>query len=120
MDAYRLGLEPAPTQLKSAAPGFLRDAQTTLSGQHQQGAQQSFQAQHLNGISHPHSHQNPLQPQGPFSAHPSTNVGGPAGPQVSSIVGAGNAVQASQQQPQEEISTIFVVGFPDDMSVRDS
>lgn len=120
MDAYRLGLEPAPTQLKAAPPGFLRDAQTALSTQHQQSAQQSFQAPHLNGISHPLSHQNPLQPQGPFGSHPSTNVGGPAGTQGSSIVGATNAVQAAQQQPQEEISTIFVVGFPDDMSVRDS
>lgn len=117
MDAYRLGLEPAPAQQMKTAPGFLRDGQPTLAGQHQAGAQQSFQAPHLNGMSsHALSHQNPLQPQGAFGAHPSAGVGGPAGTQGSSIVGGPSAVPGAQQ-PQEEISTIFVVGFPDDMSV---
>lgn len=117
MDALRLGLEPASSQLKAAPPGFLRDAQTALAGQHQTSAQSTYQAPHPNGLSHPLSHQNPLQPQGPFGSHPAINVGGPAGAQGSSLVGTTATVQGSQQQPQEEISTIFVVGFPDDMSV---
>jgi hypothetical protein len=116
MDAYRLGLEPSPAQgIKAAPPGFLRDAQSAL--QVQQGAQQTFQAPHLNGISHPLSHQNSLQPQGPFGTLSSAAVGGPTGAQGSSALGATATLQGPQQPPQEEISTIFVVGFPDDMTV---
>lgn len=117
MDAYRLGLEPSPGQgIKPTPSGFLRDAQSAL--QAQQGAQQGFQVPHLNGISHPLSHQNSLQPQGPFGTLSSGPVGGAAGAQGSSILGTTSAMQGPQQPPQEEISTIFVVGFPDDMTVR--
>lgn len=115
MDAYRLGLEPSSAQpFKAAPPGIMRDTQSALQ---QPGAQQAFPSSHLNGISHPISHQGGLQPQGPFGSHPSASSGGPVGAQGSSILGVTNAMQGSQQQPQEEISTIFVVGFPDDMTV---
>ncbi len=117
MDAYRLGLDPSlnlTQQMKMSSsgspPGMMRDAQVPQMSM-QQGAQQSFQTQ-LNGISHQLPHQ--LQPQGPFQ---SVNGSAPvSGTQAGLANGAGTQ-QGSQQQPQEEISTIFVVGFPDDMSV---
>ncbi|THG97484.1 hypothetical protein EW026_g4528 [Hermanssonia centrifuga] len=119
MDAYRLGLDPSlnlTQQMKMSSsgspPGMMRDAQVPQMSM-QQGAQQSFQTQ-LNGISHQLPHQ--LQPQGPFQ---SVNGSAPvSGTQAGLANGAGTQ-QGSQQQPQEEISTIFVVGFPDDMSERE-
>lgn len=117
MDAYRLGLEPSPAQPFKAPPaGMMRDAQSTMQ---QSAGQQAFQSSHLSGISHPLSHQSGLPQQGPFGGHASAGGGGPVGSQGPSMVATTNAMQNTQQQPQEEISTIFVVGFPDDMTERE-
>ncbi|KAF7789462.1 hypothetical protein EIP86_000407 [Pleurotus ostreatoroseus] len=121
MDAYRLGLEPTmplaqqmkPSAALNGPPGLLRDTQTSQLSLQQSNVQQGFQAQPLNGMSHPLAHQ--LQNQA-YGVHGPVNgtvnggqgAAGPPGPQSS-----------SQPPPQEEISTIFVVGFPDDMSERE-
>lgn len=112
MDAYRLGLEPNmpnAQQIKQSVslggpPGLMRDAQ----GLSQSAAQQSYQTQ-LNGLG---SH--PLAAQG-YNGH---SVNGPGSSGAQGGAGLAGPQQNAQQQPQEEISTIFVVGFPDDMSVR--
>ena len=114
MDAYRLGLEPLAHAQQMRQPGILgnvgtngilqREPQASLLNQHANGM-----PAHLNGLTHALSHQNALQSQGSFGTN------GPT--QATSSVVNGAAHGGSQQQPQEEISTIFVVGFPDDMSV---
>ena len=89
------------------ANGLLqREPQASLMNQHAPVMQA-----HLNGLTHALSHQNALQSQGPFGAN------GPTQATSSAVNGAAHG-GSQQQQPQEEISTIFVVGFPDDMSVR--
>ncbi|KAI0340878.1 hypothetical protein BDW22DRAFT_358196 [Trametopsis cervina] len=120
MDAYRLGLGDSLSSAQQLRqPGVLgstggnthsllqRDAQATLMSQQPPGIQA-----HLNGLSHTLSHQNGLQQQNSFGAN------GPSQAPSSVVNGAGHG-GSQQQQPQEEISTIFVVGFPDDMSERE-
>ena len=109
---------PAAQQIKQSnslggPPGLLRDAQSSQIGLSQAGAQQSFQTQ-LNGLG-PHQLSHPMPGQA-YGTHPAVNGPGASGAQSNATVSGSQ--QNPQQQPQEEISTIFVVGFPDDMSVR--
>jgi hypothetical protein len=60
----------------------------------------------LNGL-----HPQQMQSQTPYGPHLPTSVSAPV---VSQVNHASNATQPSSQ---EEISTIFVVGFPEDMQV---
>ncbi|PCH40771.1 hypothetical protein WOLCODRAFT_136982 [Wolfiporia cocos MD-104 SS10] len=86
---------------------------------HQAGGQQPFGMAHT--LTHPH--QTALSAQTQFGSTLPTAASGPGmGGQGSSLAGApsmthGNGTAPTQQQ--EEISTIFVVGFPDDMQERE-
>lgn len=121
MDAYRLGLEPTMPigqQMKQGGalggpPGLMRDPQGSQISLQQSSAQQGFQAQQLNGLSHPLTHQGQT-----YGVHAPVNAPGSGSVNSAQGASAPGPQQSSQQQPQEEISTIFVVGFPDDMSVR--
>jgi hypothetical protein len=67
---------------------------------------------YLNGGGHHHQAMQSQTPYGPHLPANATKVPPPAGqPALAQVAG-------SQSAPQEEISTIFVVGFPDDMQVR--
>ncbi|KAI0089250.1 hypothetical protein BDY19DRAFT_133842 [Irpex rosettiformis] len=117
MDAYRLGLDPLAPAPQMRPPGILGNTGAGTNGILQREPPASLINQHagiqahLNGLTHPLSHQNALQSQGPYGTNGPTQV-------LSSVVN-GPLHGSSQQQPQEEISTIFVVGFPDDMSERE-
>ncbi|KAI0940292.1 hypothetical protein AcV5_001438 [Taiwanofungus camphoratus] len=135
MDPYRQGLESAllqPHQLSqqsnlSGTPGVLQTTQASQMTLHQQGPQQSFQGSYVNGMSHglSHTHQGALQSHSQFGPSLSANGSGSgpgAGGQGAALTGASgmNHVNGSaQNQQQEEISTIFVVGFPEDMQERE-
>lgn len=123
MDAYRLGLDTlAPTQPMRPSGGLggsvgssallSRDSQPPqLSPLHQQPPGI------LNGLSVSLAHQSAMQTQSHFAAL-SSAANGATQSNTSAVNGAAHGGSQQQQQPQEEISTIFVVGFPDDMSVR--
>ncbi|OCH94521.1 hypothetical protein OBBRIDRAFT_848034 [Obba rivulosa] len=105
---------------------FRQGLDSSLLQTHQVCLQQQFQAPYVNGMSHAlgHAHPGPFQNQTQFgSTLPTNGTGsGPGAGQGSSLVGASgmshnSGAQSSQQQ--EEISTIFVVGFPEDMSERE-
>ncbi|KZT70334.1 hypothetical protein DAEQUDRAFT_218130 [Daedalea quercina L-15889] len=120
MDGFRPGLESLlqPQQLNQ---------QASLSGSlplHQQGSQQAFQGAYGNGLSHL-SH----GPPGALPSHtqfgptlPTTAGSGATSGQGGSLAGGpgmNHVNGSSQNHQQEEISTIFVVGFPEDMQERE-
>lgn len=133
-ESYRQGLDSnssllQPRQTKqqtsvAGGPGILSNAQTS-----QLSALQAtqYQAPYANGMSHSlsHGHHGALQSQNQFGSQLPSNGAG-SGPGAG---GQGNALNGTSglshvngnlqnNQQQEEISTIFVVGFPDDMQVR--
>ncbi|CAL1700101.1 unnamed protein product [Somion occarium] len=121
LDSYRMGLESGAALLgKQQNPlamnlALMRDGSMTLQSQLQAGSQ-PFQSPH--GLSH--GHHGPLPGQTPFG--PSLSGAGQGTP-LSGAPGVthlnGSARDSQQQQQTEEISTIFVVGFPDDMTERE-
>ena len=122
-DAFRQPREPTTSAaLLQKTLGSLGAGQSPLqNGQHSH--QPPFQAPFGNGLNgHPLAHGHHTQPQ--FGAHLPGNGAGPGqgSTQSNGITGAPNMNHtngpAPGSQAQEEISTIFVVGFPDDMSVR--
>ena len=141
-DSYRIGMDSTLSQSHlgkqqnpNTGPPGLRDPQQGQLPHQAQNSSQGFQGTHhgVNGIpAHVHGHHGPMgQNQIPFGPSLQT-VGGGSIPLTNSV-SQGNGVGAStgpasmthlngtsqnpQQQQQEEISTIFVVGFPDDMQV---
>ncbi|KII95306.1 hypothetical protein PLICRDRAFT_209958 [Plicaturopsis crispa FD-325 SS-3] len=95
--------------------------------QQQQQSQQQPAQPYLNGhhVHQPHSHTHVIQSQTPYGPHlPLSNGVGAGGGQSATGPGLGAGGQAmsagaGQSGGQEEISTIFVVGFPDDMQERE-
>jgi hypothetical protein len=86
-----------------SGPGSALHASGILSPLSQPLPQQYPQASYLNGLTH-------MQSQTPYGPHlPSASAAIP----IHSV--GGNVTNPTQV---EEISTIFVVGFPDDMQVR--
>ncbi|KAH9948742.1 hypothetical protein B0H21DRAFT_820677 [Amylocystis lapponica] len=132
MDPYRQGLDSAllqPQQMGqqgSNTQGMMQGVQPSQMPlhQHQQGPQQPFQSSYVNGMSHSLHHPS-LQSQAQYGPQLSSNGSGsgPAGAGQGSLTGASgmNHMNGSAQntQQQEEISTIFVVGFPEDMQERE-
>ncbi|KZT06520.1 uncharacterized protein LAESUDRAFT_736936 [Laetiporus sulphureus 93-53] len=93
---------------------------------HQPGVQQVFQGPFANGMSHglAHPHHGALASHAQFGPTLPTNgpgpgaVGGP-GNSLTGASGMGHVNGSTANQQQEEISTIFVVGFPEDMQERE-
>ncbi|TBU43291.1 hypothetical protein BD309DRAFT_116585 [Dichomitus squalens] len=122
LDAFRQGLDSTPTLLPKQ-PGAASGGQSLLQNS-QHPHQQAFQAPYMNGLGgHSLVPGHHAQPQ--FGAHLSASGAGPGqgGAPGNGVTGAPNMNQtngpAPSSQAQEEISTIFVVGFPDDMSERE-
>ena len=120
VDPFRQGLESTPTLLQKQQS--VSGGQLLLpNGQGMPLSHQSpFQASYTNGLgSHSLAHNHHTQPQ--FVSHGSASGPG-QGTQGGTATGAPTMNHtngsAPNSQTQEEISTIFVVGFPDDMSVR--
>ena len=112
-DPFRSGLDLNTATLLQKQPGLLAN------GQHSH--QPPFQSTYANGSgSHSLAHGHHAQPQFGAQLLPGNGAGpGQTGGQGSGVAGAPNTSgPAPGPQAQEEISTIFVVGFPDDMSVR--
>ncbi|KAK7696141.1 hypothetical protein QCA50_000792 [Cerrena zonata] len=120
-DSYRIGLDSGASLLSKQQnplgvnPVLMRDGPMTLQAQLQAGSQQSFHTPH--NISHGHG---PLPGQTAFGP----SLSGPIQGAVNGASGVGhlhNSGRDNQQHqpPTEEISTIFVVGFPDDMTERE-
>ncbi|KAI0371514.1 hypothetical protein BV20DRAFT_941842 [Pilatotrama ljubarskyi] len=127
-DVFRQGYDSTPTLLQQKQPGGVPSGQGLLqNGQalqlpHQANAQPPFHSAFTNGLgSHSLSHGPLTQPH--FGSHMSGSGMGPGqgGTQGSGASSAPNHANGpiSTSQAQEEISTIFVVGFPDDMSERE-
>jgi hypothetical protein len=96
-----------PAGLFSPGPGAQQQqAQAPPPQQQLNGLHATTQTAFLNGL-----HPQQMQSQTPYGPHLPTSVSAPA---VSQVNHASNATQPSSQ---EEISTIFVVGFPEDMQV---
>ncbi|KAH8096616.1 hypothetical protein BXZ70DRAFT_908490 [Cristinia sonorae] len=112
LDSYRIGME-SQSHLGGNKQGSLPGPPglSTLQ-QSGPGTQQGFQNQvplPLNGI---HSHQ--------LAFGPSSHLGAGNGAGSQNVNGANGLTQPTQANPpQEEISTIFVVGFPEDMQERE-
>ncbi|GBE80115.1 hypothetical protein SCP_0213180 [Sparassis crispa] len=132
LDPYRQGLDSASLQQnhqtnQQGPGGMLTSTQASQLSMQHQVSQQSYQGAYPNGISHlGHGPHTALQSQtqfGPTLPAVSAGSGPSAGAQSTGLGGASgmNHVNGSAQnsQPQEEISTIFVVGFPDDMQERE-
>lgn len=121
IDPMRRSMELLQSQVNQQAP------MTGGMALHQPGPQQSFQGPFANGNPHTLSHAHPsaLPPQtqfGPSMTATSAGSGPGANGQGSTLTGTSsmNHVNGgSQNQQQEEISTIFVVGFPEDMQERE-
>ncbi|KAI9057415.1 hypothetical protein FKP32DRAFT_1583840 [Trametes sanguinea] len=127
-DPYRQGYDSTPTLLQQKQPGGVSGSQ----GLHQNGqsllphpsnSQTPFHNAFPGGLGS-HTLGGPL-PQPSFGSHLAGNGLGPGqnGGQGSGVSGGPPPGHAngpvSTSQAQEEISTIFVVGFPDDMSERE-
>lgn len=98
-----------PAGLFSPGPGAQQQqAQAPPPQQQLNGLHATTQTAFLNGL-----HPQQMQSQTPYGPHLPTSVSAPA---VSQVNHASNATQPSSQ---EEISTIFVVGFPEDMQERE-
>jgi hypothetical protein len=121
LQSHQVGgiIKPGGTNQPMAPPGLHSQA-----SQHQQpldGYQHHQSQSYLNGLH--------LQSQTPYGPHLQTNGSGNTGPGSTNVPGSvtSNAAVmnhltganngASQNNSQEEISTIFVVGFPEDMQV---
>jgi len=88
------------------APGAQQQqAQVPPPQQQLNGLHSATQASYLNGL-----HPQQMQSQTPYGPHLPASVSAPAVSQV-------NHNNTTQPSSQEEISTIFVVGFPEDMQV---
>ncbi|THH31910.1 hypothetical protein EUX98_g2289 [Antrodiella citrinella] len=120
LDPYRMGMDsalPSQSHLGGGNKQGSLSGPPGLSNLQQPGAgtqQASFQGQGqlpLNGI---HGHQLAFGPSSHLGAGNGTAV-----QNVNGTAGLNQATQSSQQPPQEEISTIFVVGFPEDMQERE-
>ncbi|CDO73839.1 hypothetical protein BN946_scf185015.g168, partial [Trametes cinnabarina] len=127
-DPYRQGYDSTSTLLQQKQSGGVTGAQALQqNGQamlpHPSNAQTSFHNAFSGGLGS-HSLGGPLS-QPPFGSHLAGNGLGPGqnGGQGSGVSGGPPPSHAngpvSSSQGQEEISTIFVVGFPDDMSERE-
>ncbi|KAH9854933.1 hypothetical protein C2E23DRAFT_725170 [Lenzites betulinus] len=128
-DLFRQGYDATPTLLQqkpsngvTGSQGLIQNGQGGIQQlPHQPGAQSSFHGSYTSGIG---GHALTLaQPQ--YGSHiPGNGVGpGQGGAAGNGASGAPNPNHANgtvtNAQAQEEISTIFVVGFPDDMSERE-
>ena len=123
-DPFRQGLESTPTLLQKQQGG-VSGAQSLLQNGQAPNHQLPFQAPFANGLgAHSLSHGPHTQPQYGVHLPGSSSGAGQNGGQGSGAASAPNMNHtngpAPSSQVQEEISTIFVVGFPDDMSVRNS
>ncbi|KAI0307227.1 hypothetical protein B0F90DRAFT_540106 [Multifurca ochricompacta] len=106
-------VDPFSQQLHKQAglfsPGSQQQqAQIPQSQSQLNGLHPTTQTSFLNGL-----HPQQMQSQTPYGPHLPTSVSAPAVSQVN------NASNATQPSSQEEISTIFVVGFPEDMQERE-
>ncbi|KAH9927294.1 uncharacterized protein B0H18DRAFT_1084803 [Fomitopsis serialis] len=111
MDGFRPGLE-------SLLQSQQMNQQTSLSGSlplQQQGSQQPFQGPYGNGALPSHTQFGPTLPTSTAGTGAAAGQGGAltGGPGMNHVNGA------AQNHQQEEISTIFVVGFPEDMQERE-
>ncbi|KAI0065912.1 hypothetical protein BV25DRAFT_1797772, partial [Artomyces pyxidatus] len=96
-----------------SAPGTQQQpAQSSQSQPQHNGFQSGAQTPYMNGL---HHHQ--MQSQTPYGPHLPASASAPAVSQQPSTTNTNGATQASSGQ--EEISTIFVVGFPEDMQERE-
>ncbi|KAI0326721.1 hypothetical protein GY45DRAFT_1258428 [Cubamyces sp. BRFM 1775] len=124
-DLYRQGFDSTPTLLQQKQPGTHSIHQNGQNMQLplQSNSQTSFPGAFTNGHGS-HSLGGSLA-QPPFGSHlPGSGIGpGQGGVQGNGVSGAQPPNHSngpvSNSQAQEEISTIFVVGFPDDMSERE-
>ncbi|KAI0638596.1 hypothetical protein C8Q77DRAFT_1048274 [Trametes polyzona] len=125
-DVFRQGYDATPTLLQqkpSGGQGLLQNGHA-IQLTHQGHAQSPFHSTFGNGLGgHSLGHGPLAQPQ--YGAQlPGNGLGpGQGGGQGNGVSSAPNSNHAngsaSNSQAQEEISTIFVVGFPDDMSERE-
>jgi hypothetical protein len=104
-------VDPFAQQLHKQAglfsPGAQQQqAQAPPPQQQLNGLHATTQASYLNGL-----HPQQMQSQTPYGPHLPASVSAPA------VSQANHANNATQPSSQEEISTIFVVGFPEDMQV---
>ncbi|KAI0080631.1 hypothetical protein K474DRAFT_1719325 [Panus rudis PR-1116 ss-1] len=129
VDTFRVGLDSAVSQQHlgkaqvglNGPPGMLQDNTLSLQSQHAGVGPQSFQGNPLNAsLAHSHGHLGPLQGQTAFGPSLVGPGQGSMFSNSSNVAHMNGAPRESQQQQQsEEISTIFVVGFPDDMTERE-
>ncbi|KAI0650843.1 hypothetical protein C8Q79DRAFT_998597 [Trametes meyenii] len=124
-DPFRQSYDSASTLLQKQ-PGGGQGLQNGQAMQlsHQSASQAPFHSAFTNGLgSHSLGHGALVQPQ--YGTHLSGSGAGPGqgGAQGNGVSSAPNPNHANGPAPtsqaQEEISTIFVVGFPDDMSERE-
>lgn len=120
LDGYRPGMEGL---LQSQQLNQQASLSNTLP-LHQQASQQQFHGSYANGLSHlshgapgvlpSHTQFGPTLPATTAGSGAANGQGGPltGGPGLNHVNGT------NQSHQQEEISTIFVVGFPEDMQVR--
>ncbi|TFK93632.1 hypothetical protein K466DRAFT_92857 [Polyporus arcularius HHB13444] len=123
VDPFRQGLDATPTLLQKQQGG-VSSAQSLLQNGQTLNHQHPYQTSFANGLgSHPLTHGSHPQPQYGLQL-----VSSGSGPGQNSAQGGGATSAPSMNhangpapssQVQEEISTIFVVGFPDDMSERE-
>ena len=111
---FNNNVDPFAQQLHKQAglfsPGVQQQqAQAPPPQQQLNGLHSATQSSFLNGL-----HPQQMQSQTPYGPHLPTSVSAPA------VSQANHANSATQASSQEEISTIFVVGFPEDMQVRHS
>ena len=119
LDGYRPGME---SLLQSQQLNQQASLSTPLP-LHQQASQQQFHGVYANGLSHlshgipgtlpSHTQFGPTLPTTTAGSGAANGQGGPlaGGPGMNHVNGT------NQSHQQEEISTIFVVGFPEDMQV---
>ncbi|CCM03360.1 uncharacterized protein FIBRA_05489 [Fibroporia radiculosa] len=114
VESFRPGAEPSTLQVNQQGSMSL----------HPSGPQPSFQGQFANGMSHglPNHNTLPSTQFGPTLSANGPGSGPSVGGQGGTVAGASGMNHANgntQAQQQEEISTIFVVGFPEDMQERE-
>jgi hypothetical protein len=118
LQSHQVGgiMKPVGTNQSMALSGLASQHQQTLDGYQHHQSQTYLNGLHLQSQTPYGPH---LQTNGPGSTGAgSTNGQGPAPSNATAMnhmTGANNG--ASQSNSQEEISTIFVVGFPEDMQV---
>lgn len=119
LDGYRPGMESLLQSQQLHQQASLSNALPL----HQQASQQQFHGTYANGVSHlshgasgalpSHTQFGPTLPTTTAGSGAANGQGGPlvGGPGLNHVNGT------NQSHQQEEISTIFVVGFPEDMQV---